>query len=120
LSRCVGYKGCPITSVPAADVDGAVLDHVQKLLAAPELVARTGATAQRGDDGITEREVTVWLPDAATICCSPSSRLGSCICSSSGSRCGRTHWRCGSGPRDWRAWSGSCGKAKGWRHDRER
>jgi hypothetical protein len=29
------------TSVPAADVEGAVLDHLQKLLAAPELIART-------------------------------------------------------------------------------
>jgi hypothetical protein len=41
--------------VPAADVDGAVLDHVQKLLAAPELVARTWAAARRGgEDDITE------------------------------------------------------------------
>jgi site-specific DNA recombinase len=36
-----GYNGCAVTSVPAADIEGAVLDHVQKLLTAPELVART-------------------------------------------------------------------------------
>jgi site-specific DNA recombinase len=41
-----GYDACPVTSVPAADVEGAVLDHVQKLLAAPELVARTWATTK--------------------------------------------------------------------------
>jgi site-specific DNA recombinase len=50
-----GYKGCAVTSVPAADVEGAVLDHVQKLLAAPELVART------------EGEVTNLLADFATV-----------------------------------------------------
>ena len=57
-----------MTSVPAADVEGAVLDHVQKLLAAPELVARTWAAAKRdGEDEITEREVTVLLADFATV-----------------------------------------------------
>jgi hypothetical protein len=38
------------------------------LLAAPELVARSWAMAKReGDDGITEREVTVLLADFATV-----------------------------------------------------
>jgi hypothetical protein len=58
-----GYKGCPVTSVPAADV----LDQVQKLLAAPELIARTWAVAKREDDEITEREVIVLLADFATV-----------------------------------------------------
>ena len=62
-----GYNSCPVTSVPAADVEGAVLDHVQKLLAAPELVARTWAAAKREEDAITEREVTVLLGDFATV-----------------------------------------------------
>jgi site-specific DNA recombinase len=63
-----GYDSCPVTSVPAADVESAVLDQIQKLLAAPDLVARTWATAKReGDDGITEREVTVLLADFATV-----------------------------------------------------
>jgi site-specific DNA recombinase len=57
-----------VTSVPAADVEGAVLDHVQKLLAAPELIARTWATVKReGQDEITEREVTCLLTDFATV-----------------------------------------------------
>jgi site-specific DNA recombinase len=38
-----GYDSCPVTSVPAAEVEGAVLEHVQKLLASPELVAQTWA-----------------------------------------------------------------------------
>jgi DNA invertase Pin-like site-specific DNA recombinase len=63
-----GYDTCAVTSVPAADIEGAVLDHVQKLLAAPELVARTWATAKReGQDEITEREVTLLLADFATV-----------------------------------------------------
>jgi site-specific DNA recombinase len=63
-----GYDSCAVTSVPAADVEGAVLDHVQKLLAAPELVARTWAIAKRqGEDEITEREVTVLLADFASV-----------------------------------------------------
>ena len=63
-----GYDTCPVTSVPAADVEGAVLNHVQKLLAAPELVARTWASAKReSEDEITEREVTVLLADFATV-----------------------------------------------------
>jgi site-specific DNA recombinase len=63
-----GYDGCAVTSVPAADVEGAVLEHVQKLLATPELVARTWTAAKRqGDEDITEREVTVLLADFATV-----------------------------------------------------
>jgi hypothetical protein len=62
-----GYDTCAVTSVPAADVEGAVLDHVQKLLSAPELVARTWVAAKREDDAITEREVTVLLADFATV-----------------------------------------------------
>jgi site-specific DNA recombinase len=62
------YGTCPVTSVPAAEVEGAVLDHIQKLLAAPELVARTWAAAKReGEDVITEREVTTLLADFATV-----------------------------------------------------
>jgi Domain of unknown function (DUF6378) len=49
------------------DVEGAVLDHVQKLLAAPELVARIWAMARREDDEIPEREVTVLIAEFATV-----------------------------------------------------
>jgi site-specific DNA recombinase len=61
-----GYDTCAVTSVPAADVEGAVLDHVQKLLAAPELVARTWGAAKQ-EDNIAEREVTVLLADFAAV-----------------------------------------------------
>ena len=63
-----GYDSCAVTSVPAADIEGAVLDHVQKLLTAPELVARTWAAVKReSQDEIAEREVTVLLAEFATV-----------------------------------------------------
>ena len=63
-----GYDSCAVTSVPAADVEGAVLEQVQKLLAVPELVARTWATAKRErQDEITEREVTVLVANFAPV-----------------------------------------------------
>jgi site-specific DNA recombinase len=63
-----GYDACPASSVSAADVEDAVLDHVPTLLAAAELVARIWAAAkQEGEDAITEREVTVLLADFATV-----------------------------------------------------
>jgi hypothetical protein len=63
-----GYGTSAVTSVSAADVEGAVLDHVRKLLAAPELVARAWVAAKRDiEDEIAEREVTVLLADFATV-----------------------------------------------------
>jgi hypothetical protein len=63
-----GYDSCAVTSVPAADVEGALLAQVQNVLAAPGLVARTWAAAKRqGEDEITERDVTVLLADFATV-----------------------------------------------------
>ena len=99
-----GYDTYPVTSVPAADVEGAVLDHIQKLLAAPELVARTWAAAKReGEDEITEREVTVLLADFATVWSElfPAEQARIASCWLSGSMCRRTRWRCGSEPRGW-------------------
>jgi site-specific DNA recombinase len=66
-STADGSNTCPVTGVPAAEVEGAVLDHIKKLLAAPELVARTWAVAKRESGEITEREVTILLADFATV-----------------------------------------------------
>jgi site-specific DNA recombinase len=61
-----GYDSCAVISVPAADIEVAVRDHVQKLLASPELVARTWAAARREEDTITAREVDIcWSSSAA-------------------------------------------------------
>jgi hypothetical protein len=88
-----GYVTCPVTSVPAADVEGAVLDHIQKLLAAPELVARTWAAAKReGEDEIPNARSPSCSPTSppSGTSCSPPSKRGSFSCWSSGSTCRRT------------------------------
>ena len=70
----------------------------------PEAAGRAGAgrsawaTAKRGRDEITEREVTILLADFVTVwdSCSPPSKRGSSSSSSSGSTCRRMRLRCGS------------------------
>jgi hypothetical protein len=54
-----GNASCVVTSVPAADVEGAVLDHVQKLLASPELVDRTWTARARRVVGICLKVVNL-------------------------------------------------------------
>ena len=55
-----GYDSCTVKSVPAADVEAAVLAQVQRLLTTPEMIARTWA-ATRGE--LDEREVLGRLAD---------------------------------------------------------
>ena len=43
-----GYDSCPVKSVPAADVEAAVLAQVQRLLTTPEMIARTWTAAKSG------------------------------------------------------------------------
>ena len=53
-----GYAECPVRSVPAAEVEEAVVAQVRHLLRTPEIIARTWAAAKReGDEAIPEREV---------------------------------------------------------------
>jgi site-specific DNA recombinase len=55
-----GYDSCTVKSVPAADVEAAVLAQVQRLLTTPEMIARTW-TATKGE--LDEREVLGRLAD---------------------------------------------------------
>ena len=43
-----GYANAAITSVPAGDVEAAVLAQVQRLLTAPEMIARTVRALESG------------------------------------------------------------------------
>ena len=93
-------------AVMAADVRRGGRSH-PKLLAAPELVARTWATAKReGDDAITEREVTALLAEFATVWNelfpAEQARLVQLLVERGEVR-ENAHWRCGSGPRGSRA-----------------
>jgi site-specific DNA recombinase len=59
-----GYASCPVRSVPAADVEAAVLAQVQRLLTTPEMIARTW-TATKGE--LDEREVLGRLGDLGSL-----------------------------------------------------
>jgi hypothetical protein len=48
-----GHATCPVRAIAAGEVEGLVLAQVRRLLAAPELVART-ITAVRREDGAEE------------------------------------------------------------------
>jgi hypothetical protein len=48
-----GHDTCPVRSIAASEVEGLVLGQVRRLLAAPELVART-ITAARRESGTAE------------------------------------------------------------------
>jgi DNA invertase Pin-like site-specific DNA recombinase len=53
----LGHGACPIRSVPAGDVEAAVIGQIRALLRAPEVVVRVWRAAYLEDDQIDEREV---------------------------------------------------------------
>lgn len=60
-----GYKSCPVASVPAGDIEEAVLGQLRRIMQSPEMVAQTfhalGEMQRTEDDpdasGVTEAEV---------------------------------------------------------------
>ena len=63
-----GYSECPMRSVPAAEVEAAVVAQVRHLLRTPEIIARTWAAAKReGDEAIPERDVVETITDLAPL-----------------------------------------------------
>ena len=55
-------------SVPAAEVEEAVVAQVRHLLRTPEIIARTWAAAKReGDEAIPERDVVKTITDLAPL-----------------------------------------------------
>jgi DNA invertase Pin-like site-specific DNA recombinase len=61
-----GYSECAVRSVPAAEVEEAVVAQVRHLLRTPEIIARTWAGA-RGDVDIPERDVVKAVTDFAPL-----------------------------------------------------
>jgi hypothetical protein len=53
----LGHDACPIRSVPAGDVETAVVGQIRVLLRAPEVVARVWRAAYLEDQGIDECEI---------------------------------------------------------------
>ena len=63
-----GYSECPVRSVPAAEVEEAVVAQVRHLLRTPEIIARTWAAAKKeGDEAIPERDVVKTITDLAPL-----------------------------------------------------
>jgi site-specific DNA recombinase len=52
-----GYDTCPVRSIAASEVEGLVLGQVRRLLASPELVARTIATVRRANGAAEETQL---------------------------------------------------------------
>jgi site-specific DNA recombinase len=53
----LGRDACPIRSVPAGDVEAAVIRQMRALLRAPEVVVRVWRAVYLEDDRVGEREV---------------------------------------------------------------
>jgi site-specific DNA recombinase len=59
-----GYAECAVRSVPAAEVEEAVVAQVRHLLQTPEIIARTWAAARRENE-LPERDVVKTITDFA-------------------------------------------------------
>ena len=61
-----GYSECAVRSVPAAEVEEAVVAQVRHLLRTPEIIARTWAAA-RQENELPERDVVKTITDFAPL-----------------------------------------------------
>jgi site-specific DNA recombinase len=52
-----GADACPVGRVPAAEIEGAVVDQIRGLLRAPEVIVGTWRSARPEIDGLSESEV---------------------------------------------------------------
>ncbi|MCG8270193.1 recombinase family protein [Aquamicrobium sp. NLF2-7] len=52
-----GADACPVGRVPAAEIEGAVVDQLRGFLRAPEVIVGTWRSARREIDGLSEAEV---------------------------------------------------------------
>jgi len=63
-----GHAGCPVRSVPAAEMEDAAVAQVRHLLQTPEIVARTWAAANPdGKASVPEREVVACITEFAPL-----------------------------------------------------
>jgi hypothetical protein len=61
-----GYSECSVRSVPAAEVEEAVVSQVRHLLRTPEIIARTWAAAKKQGE-LPEREVVETVTEFAPL-----------------------------------------------------
>jgi hypothetical protein len=53
----LGPDTCPIKRVPAAEIEGAVIEQLRMLLRSPEMIVKAWMAAREEDDTINESEV---------------------------------------------------------------
>src|SRR3569832_2402673 len=53
----LGPDTCPIRRVPAAEIEGAVIDQLRIILRSPEMIVKIWMAAQNEDSEISESEV---------------------------------------------------------------
>ena len=53
----LGPDTCPIRRVPAAEIEGAVVDQLRVILRSPEMIVKTWLAAKAQDNDISESEV---------------------------------------------------------------
>src|SRR5690348_9243338 len=53
----LGPDTCPIKRVPAAEIEGAVIDQLRIILRSPEMIVKSFIAARTEDSDITESEV---------------------------------------------------------------
>jgi hypothetical protein len=64
----LGHADCPVRSVPAAEIEDAVVAQVRHLLQTPEIVARVWAAANpEGESPVPEREVVACIAEFAPL-----------------------------------------------------
>jgi hypothetical protein len=64
----LGHSDCAVRSVPAAEIEDAVVAQVRHLLETPEIVARTWAAANpEGESPVPEREVVACIAEFAPL-----------------------------------------------------
>ncbi len=56
-----GYDACPIRTVAAGEIEGAVVSQLRGLLRTPEIIVRTWKQVREDGDPVAEREVTAAL-----------------------------------------------------------
>ncbi|CAK0750015.1 site-specific DNA recombinase [Azospirillaceae bacterium] len=56
-----GYGACPLKTVPAGEIEGAVVAQLRGLLRTPEIIVRTWKQSAEDGDPVAEREVTAAL-----------------------------------------------------------
>ena len=115
-----GYSECRVRSVPAAEIEGAVIAQVRHMLSTPEIIARTWAAAEESARLFPSARSSRSSPTShryGTSCSQPN-RCASSGCWLSGSICHLMASRCDYASRGCRRWLRNFGRGRRKPHER--